>query len=100
MEVKQGCPRGAGQSGRSWPAPGGPGVSVASRRPRASPLSREPALMLFRMRRGLLPQRFDQRGHVTPVFGRQLVDAGDQELSLPPPVTRVVPSGGDLVVIV
>src|ERR1700749_746760 len=32
--------------------------------------------------RGLLAQRLDERGHVPPVLGRQLVDAGDQEVPL------------------
>ena len=72
-----------GQAGAPAPAlPGGPGVSAASRG-RADPsCPGSRALMFFRRRRSPLPQRFDQRSHVTPVLGRQLVDAGDQELPL------------------
>ena len=72
-----------GQAGAPAPAlPGGPGVSAASRG-RADPsCPGSRALAFFRRRRSPLPQRFDQRSHVTPVLGRQLVDAGDQELPL------------------
>ena len=45
-----------------------------------------------------VPQRFDQRGHVTPVLGCQLVDAGDQEFPLL--VAWMLLPGGGLVVVV
>ena len=48
--------------------------------------------------RGFVPQRFDQGGDVAQVFGRQLVDAGDQELLFP--VARVLAAGRGLVVVV
>ena len=50
--------------------------------------------------RGGIPvtERFNERGDVTAVVGRQLVDAGDQELPLP--VAGVLLPGGSLVVVV
>ena len=50
--------------------------------------------------RGGIPvtERFDERGDVTAVVGRQLVDAGDQELSLL--IARFPLPGGGLVVVV
>ena len=39
--------------------------------------------MLRRVGRSPLPQRFDQRGYVTAILGREFVDAGDQEFPLP-----------------
>ena len=43
-------------------------------------------------------ERFDERGDVTAIVGRQLVDAGDQELSLL--IARLPLSGWGLVVVV
>ena len=45
----------------------------------------------------LLPERFDERGHVPPVLRGELVDAGDEEF--PFAVTRMLRFGGDLVVV-
>ena len=81
------------RTGRGRTAPG-------PRPPPASPS--EPAeagvLTVRRLRRSPAPQRLDERGHVTPVFGRQLVDAGDQEF--PFLIARVLALGRDLVVVV
>ena len=89
-----GCPRRRAGGGGSWPARaagrGGPGPRRPARRgggARAGRLWRSP-----------VPQRFDQRGHVPPVLGCQLVDAGDQEF--PVPVARVLRPGRGLVVVV
>src|SRR6202034_1809929 len=38
------------------------------------------ALAICLLRRGPVPQRLDQCGYMSPVLGRELVDAGDQEV--------------------
>jgi hypothetical protein len=54
--------------------------------------------MVCRIRGGLPPERFDQGGHVTAVFGREFVDAGDQEFPLA--VTRLLLTRRGVVVVV
>ena len=54
-------------------------------------------LRVRRLGRSLFPQRINERGHVTSVFRRQFVDAGDQEVALG--IARVLRPGLDAVVV-
>ena len=79
------------RTGRGRTAPG----------PRPPPPSARGAAGVLTLRRLLrcpAPERLNERGHVATVLGRQLVDAGYQEL--PFLVARMLALGRDLVVVV
>src|SRR5580704_13245892 len=99
-----GCPP-AGRRSRGVARGGGPGAGAPG--PPGLPGAPDLAcgglgdggavLAVCRLLGSPVPQRFDERGHVTPVLGRQLVDAGDQEF--PFLVAWMLLPGGGLVVV-